>query len=427
MKKVIRVIVLLTAVLFLAGASAGVALAYDESDHIKVAPNSQGNLVVFSPVIGLDGGWETKIVVTNTSETESAVAKVVFRDGFYSQELLDFLIYLSPRDVWWGKISYGANGVRVYSTDGSGPSSTAGQTFASANYPLDQPFTLVACAPGAEQIVYCEVIGAWSDALGGVLPTKKSDIKTAYDAAATAAMGCSNILTGHYELDIAGVTTGANRALVFADYGNLAKLNTQDPTILGQDANNNLCEIEAALSKNRISMPYYNGSGKLALHWHTFITKLSTISSACVITGVEGPFFAEANSWIDTFRVIYSPLYFDLEENAPGSEETPFSPYTPPPDRLLPYEVNFVFTVPDFISSNYTEGWVRYTFDASVTCIAEDEVSVIGYSGAPDIPTVWFFGGSGLSILDAAFDSPAVAVDGIDYPYYQSSDGYVMP
>ena len=425
MKKVIRVIVLLTAVFFLVGAGT-VAVAYDENDHVIVAPNSNGDVVVFPVVIGLDGGWVTKIVVTNTSTYRSAVAKVIFRDGLFSQELLDFLIYLSPTDVWWGEISYGPNGVRVYSTDGSGPSSTAGQTWASETYPLDQPFVPVACAPGAEQIVYCEVIGAWSDVIyiddKRLLPPISKDIvKAAYDDEDDDDWGCSNILTGHYELTIAGVTTGANNALVLAGYENEGKLSPMNPTILGEKADNNLCEIGAALSKRKIGMPYYNGLGKLAIHWHTFITKLSTIDSLCEIQGVEGPFFNPENEWMtDDFKVIFSPLYFDLEENAPGREETPFSPYTPPPDRLFPYEVNFLFTVPDFISANYQEGWVRYEVDAETSCAPETGYpEILNYDDSPDIPTVWFFGPAGLSILDPHFRNGHVDYWGWDNYYSQ--------
>lgn len=427
MKKLIRVIFLLTAVFFLMGAGTA-ALALDDADHVIVAPNSKGDVVVFPVVIGLDGGWVTKIVVTNTSLTESAVAKVIFRDGLYSQELLDFLIYLSPTDVWWGEIRYGENGAEVFSTDESGPSSTAGETWASTDYPLEQPFQTVACAPGAEQIVYVNVIGAWSAVIADdPRPVLKSVVKAAYEDD-NAVMGCDNILTGHYELTIGGVTTGANRALVWADYGNKIRLTPQTETFLGEFANNNLCELEASLSKQNIAMPYYNGSGMLAVHWNTFVTKLSTIDSSCDITAVQGQFFDDGNSWITSdYKVVFSPLYFDLEENAPGSEDTPFSPYTPPADRTLPYEVNSLFTVPPFISANYVEGWVRYNFDATTTCTPlVGEEAEISYTGAPSIPTVWFFGPAGLSILDAAFDNGVVVYtpNGNDWTtleYYQNA------
>lgn len=440
--------------------AAGTAMAWDADDHIVVAPNSRGDLIVFPVVLGTSSPViKTKIVVTNTSEVECAVAKVVFRDHKYSQELLDFLIYLTPTDVWWGEIYYNAadGTVRVFSTDGSGPSSTTGVTFASVDYPLDQPFTPVPCAPGAEEIVYCEVFGTYTNTLinadGFNRPILKTDLKTSFETAAESAFvghfaglwDCNNILTGHYESYISGFFTGANRALVFADYDNISKLNVMNPTVLGESARNSLCEIEAALSKTMVSMPYYNlpSNGKFAVHWHTFITKLTSINTTtCNIVGIEGPYwnYPSGAAWIDAYWcVIYSPLYFDLEENAPGTTHTPFSPYTPPPDETFCWEVNWKFTIPTFISSNYEEGWVRYGFTGTTSCnvaafpLTPPELS---YTGAPDIPTVWFINtAEGLDIFDAAFINGDVAYNGnLDpagsyagpLPYYQYSD-FVLP
>ena len=409
-------------------AAGGTALALDAGQHVIQAPNSEGDLMFFPVGVALDG-WDTKITVTNTSHNRSAVAKVIVRGAAYSRELLDFLIYLSPTDVWTGTLKQGAAGPVMYSDDDSclsGPGVWANVV------PMNQPL-VDACSGGTNEIVYVTVIEAWSsndaedEARDGVplcdlwdSPVSKDCIKDAYDGETGGEKhfgltndGPYNILTGHYELSLLGALTIGDRAEVLRDYDNTQYLDVTALTLIGTGAMNNLCEIEAALSKNHLAMPYYNDATKLALHWVTFVTKLTQDCNNCE---VNGPFSA----WDECDDVVFSPLYFDLMENTPGCEDTVFSPSEPPEDRVFPYEVNFLFTVPDFIHANYEEGWVDYDFDYATTCtpLVGGE-NVISYTGAPAIASSWLLNENGLCLIPSAHVDGTVKYNEAELIYYQ--------
>lgn len=399
-------------------AAGGTALALDDEQHVIQAPNSEGDLMFFPVGVALQG-WDTKITVTNTSLNRSAVAKVIVRSAGWSKELLDFLIYLSPTDVWTGTLKQGVAGPVMYSDDDSclsGPGVWAN----TVGSPMNQPL-IDACGNDTNEIVYVTVIEAWSsndvedeNGLDNPMcdlwdpPVSKDCIYDAYHNHFVATNDTPyNILTGHYELSILGALTVGDRAEVMRDYDNSRKLVVQQVDEIGTGADNNLCEIEAALSKNHLAMPYYNDATKLALHWVTFVTKLTQVNALCNCVLNKGPFVG----WWDPVDeecedVVFSPLYFDLMENTPGCEDAVFSPFEPPPDRVFPWEVNFLFTLPDFIHANYEEGWVDYDFDYVTTCEPAEDVAVpahvISYTGAPAIASSWLLNENGLCLIPSA-------------------------
>ena len=411
-------------------AAGGTALALDADQHVIQAPNSEGDLMFFPVGVALQG-WDTKITVTNTSHNRSAVAKVIVRSAGWSKELLDFLIYLSPTDVWTGTLRQGIAGPVMFSDDDSclsGPGVWA--NVVSMNQPLQD-----ACDNDTNEIVYVTVIEAWSsDDAEGVAPatfplcdldSPPVDKDCIYDAyhnhfAATNDTPF-NILTGHYELSILGALTVGDRAEVLRDYDNNDRLLATTVDEIGTGADNNLCEIEAVLSKNHLAMPYYNDATKLALHWVTFVTKLTQVNTVCNCVSNKGPFVG----WDDCEDVVFSPLYFDLMENSPGCEDTVFSPYDPPPDRVFPYEVNFLFTVPDFIGVNYEEGWVDYDFEYTTTCTPQvGGENVISYTGVPAIASSWLLNENGLCLIPSAHVDGTVKYNGAELIYYQYSNSY---
>jgi len=87
--------------------------AGDTPAPIQLSANQKGDALIFPAFIGEDG-FETEIVVRNTSK-DAVVAKAVFYSQEDSEELLDFNIYLSGKDVCRFKIKDG----KVYSEDGS--------------------------------------------------------------------------------------------------------------------------------------------------------------------------------------------------------------------------------------------------------------------------------------------------------------------
>jgi len=92
------------------------------------------NTLIF-PAYFVGSGWETTVRVINTNDKKGVVAKVVLYDGKDSHEVRDFNIYLSPNDVWVGKIKVDSDGVaKVISTDDSAPLEDG--SMASATKPL---------------------------------------------------------------------------------------------------------------------------------------------------------------------------------------------------------------------------------------------------------------------------------------------------
>ena len=105
--------------LFLVVPSVGVkkAMAHRQN-NIQVAVDGVGDLLLY-PLFYADSATKTKISVTNTMCQYGVVAKVVLRSSLCSEELRDFLIFLSPNDVWTGTITFEGGKVVLKSTDES--------------------------------------------------------------------------------------------------------------------------------------------------------------------------------------------------------------------------------------------------------------------------------------------------------------------
>ena len=87
---------------------------------VTVTPNHIGNNLKFPTYFAVNSAnWKTNFRVTNTNGTKSIVAKVVIREGKQSAEKLDFLIYLSPFDVFDATIEQVGSKVVVTTYDDS--------------------------------------------------------------------------------------------------------------------------------------------------------------------------------------------------------------------------------------------------------------------------------------------------------------------
>ena len=418
MKRLMNIAVLMMALLVF---GSGIAFALNYDDHVKIAPNGKGDLLIFPFYAAIDGGWDTKLWVINTSQTRSCVAKVVIRSFANSDELLDFLIYLSPTDVWVGTLTYDSVlGVVIHSEDGSmiaAFDTTGNPIWASASNPVHQPLKDPNCPGDLEEIGYVEVIESWSDVLaGGVVPVDKDKIYDAYDGLGSGAFPAvvCNILAGHMEtgMPMSGLTS-AIRATAFRDYYQQTKLTTLVETFLGVGANNNLAEIEAALSKDDIAMPYDNDVDG-TLHFFTFPTKLTVYDSDCDYVGSPSPFFTQ---YADCAGCVEYTLWaYDLEEEKAGGG----TPFSPPPEDVGKwcYEVNFIAST----GLPFREGWLNYSSPFGFTSTTNKAGESLGYSGYPVIATSMNIGASGLSLMYGAWSDGVVTNEGT-LEYYHYSDG----
>ena len=400
----------------------GSGLAWDELEHVTVAPNGKGDAGVFPLYVAYEGGWETKIEIINTHPSLSTVAKVAVRSAKYSQEILDFMIYLSPTDVWTGYLNYGPAGARLVSTDGSclaGTRATGpkpGQ-WASALDPMDVELVDYAC--DVNEMGYVEVIEAWHGFLG-MPPVDKDDIFDAYEnAIITSESGTLNSLAMHYEINYAPLFNAAERAVVYRDYDVTDKLTTGAKTYIGSapssSSRNSFCEVEAALSKDFIAMPYYaNDSPFSTLHFLTFHTKNTIITPACMIVDVLSPFFQQNSD--EDWCINYGVYFWDLEENSPSAPGH-YSPFPEEQRYRFCDEVNFITPGPtDIKGLGFDEGWILYAFDTVTSCTPQSGKDSIQYSGAPVIPVILLIEGSGMSLMSAAWDDGFVFYNG--WPAY---------
>ncbi len=85
---------------------------------VTVEKDGTGDYLI-APAYYAIGNWSTELKVVNTNTTRAVAAKVVVRDSKSCDELVDFVIYLTPGDVWTGTL-YEENGkVYLKSTDDS--------------------------------------------------------------------------------------------------------------------------------------------------------------------------------------------------------------------------------------------------------------------------------------------------------------------
>ncbi len=419
MKKQIKAILVALCVVFLAGS----AWAASIDDHVKVAPNSKGDVLIYPFYAAIPGGWETKLTVVNTSLTMSTVAKVVVRSAVFSEELLDFFIYLSPTDVWTGTFKYDSDlGTIMESDDDSIVSRLGGN-----NDPVwgDEEIAQRALVipEGVGDFnemgyIYVVNIATWDEGLPKV---DKDDIYDEYETITSIAPDYlpQNILAGWMDFQVAGFGLNSSlNAVTLRDYQNREVATVAETTFLGADALNNLLEVEAALAKDDIAIPYQNNED-ISLHFLTFPTKYAILDDAGFIEGVRSPF--------DGFRadrdycVRYQLFLYDTTEDTLTPADPIWSPAPPPEFNDLCNELNWV--VSD--SSPFAEGWIRYNFGYTTTGqnFNQEEMT---YTGAPVIPTSLNLGASGMSLKYGAWTDGQVSstawYNGIPIDFYQYAD-----
>ena len=102
----------------LVSGAAALALVGTAATAVTIEADGTGDFLL-APVYYANGPWETTVKVVNTNTTNAVVAKVVIRGGKDSKELLDFPIYLTPGDVWEGRLYMEDGHVKFSSHDDS--------------------------------------------------------------------------------------------------------------------------------------------------------------------------------------------------------------------------------------------------------------------------------------------------------------------
>ena len=103
--------------LFSALAISAVCASAIQAETVNISKDGLGDFLI-APLYIARGNICSNITVMNTNETNSILAKVAVREQLQSQEI-DFPIFLSPGDVWDGKLCEREDGVYLTSIDDS--------------------------------------------------------------------------------------------------------------------------------------------------------------------------------------------------------------------------------------------------------------------------------------------------------------------
>lgn len=401
MKRYLMMPLFLAAIVLMSGS----VWAWNYADHVSQAPGGKGDLLVY-PFYYTDEGLTTKIQVVNNSLEMSAVAKVVVRTAPYSQEILDFLIFLTPGDVWEGFLRpMGTGGMtEMYSEDGSTLTSCNPVAFASTVNPFRYDTFIDPCdnfhfplnERGYVEIYLAHVFP------GDTPGTTKASVAQRYFGTGTcetpfpttgfspgqidALAFNTNILSGHLQIfdGLLGDAAALN-AVAFKDYRVTEPLGILTETVIGEKSRNSVAEVEAALSKNYIGMPYvfdFNNEGRFTWHGFTFPFKNIRFGANCSWEGGSGNYIGFANG------VAYSVVPFDMEENTHHISPPPISPTPPTPAFIMNWEQQWIW--PEAAQANpFTKGWYRYSLHDGPTSANTMSGDSITYTGAPVIPYVW--------------------------------------
>ncbi len=421
MKRIFQTIALLAVMMVMSAP----AWSHTYSDHVSVANNGEGDLIFFPTYFAFEG-FQTKLQVINTRDDMSAVVKLVVRTPQYSQEILDFFIFLSPTDVWEGYLKWEDGEPVIYSEDDSSLVSSA-PTFASAENPMQKALT-----EKCEEVnIYGYVEGflTWvfpedDDATNlTAAPVEKEDIYNAYVGSGSGVANPkptagyapkraddldfeTNILAANQQIQspLLGWSS-ALRAIILKDYLATTEYTTLEETIIGTEARNNLQEVEAAMAKNNVGMPYiYNEEGN-SFHFFNFPTKLTRLDDECRITnwlsdyeGFEGSDFNESTDTWGSVKVRYTASLYDQEENEQKGTTPIFSPAPVDVDHF-PFELDFFSPAVE----GFEKGWVKYELPNGPTSGVNLANEPLRYYGAPVIPFVMNFGDGGFSTMNSFY------------------------
>ena len=383
-------------------AAVGAMLMAGSAAAVEVSHGGKGDLLI-APLFMTGGGWRTELKVINTNTVDSAVAKVVFHAPGRSEEVLDFLIFLSPGDVWVGTIQQNADGsVGVSSTDPSSitvalqangcPSATGTSGFD----PTQARFT-IPVTTGYVNIFETRMIRGLGNA-----PVAKSAILSAYAAACTAqtlitAADTDNVLVGVTRLF--NPTNGNNMSLgmtTLKDYNNTTYHSVGALTgFFNNGALTTKQQVEDALWGSNYVIPYNNAAGQFAFGVVTFPTKETFAAS---LNSQYAPFFPVVNDAVNDVGTAVPVTYSvrDEEENVLGTVGCVFSPCAPASIVSLPREVNVVAiatggsiagsTATQVNTQTFTKGWMN----VAITTDVSDTRSVANYNnfGAAGSPAI---------------------------------------
>jgi hypothetical protein len=410
--------------LMAASLASGVAFSGNAS-ALEVAADGTGQ-VLLAPVYIVDvkGSPQgpTYIRVINTSPDHAVKARIGFRSQVNSTEVLDFILYLSPRDVWRGMVVNVNGQAYVKSTDDSIRNLPNADSFASiegtpANVKM---FDVALAADDNNEMGHFDIIAAYS--VKGTVQTPKGsvtikqgmskfDLAKIFDTPLGSVAVANSLLALNNADCPAGATTTCMirtdepasvqlrgevsmvllgerynyimTALDADDKGNVISNPFFDVEVtfglnLGGDfpgaGLDNILDIETALAAKSYGATYQNGDGASVV-FVTFPTKYRHLrSDVCQIGKIEGEWTRPFNA---TGSMGYTISQFDNQEHGVGNTVEPPTSVsgdiaaTPSAGTAITPEVEWFSPAWKFES-----GWYSLNMNERTGC---------PYSGAPAI------------------------------------------
>ena len=282
----------------LAGASA-LAMA-GAANAVYVNQDGLGQALVY-PYYTVRNGNTTLISVVNTT-TQAKAVKVRFLEGKNSQEVLDFNLYLSAKDVWTSAVVATATGASVTTTDKSCTNPTipaAGAPFRNFAYTTDANPTLDRTREGYVEMLEMATIpngtalGIAVTHVAGTPPCTAARINDAGIATATGLSAPSGGLFGNGTIVnvLGGASTGYD-ATAFDGWTNRTNL-----TSSGSRFPN--------LSNGTSTVSVVNSSGNIYVaNW---LNAIDAVSATIMHSAVYGEYAFTTDNVIGTDWVITMP------------------------------------------------------------------------------------------------------------------------
>lgn len=328
-----------------------------------VSADGYGEVALY-PYFTVRDGWRTFIHVTNTS-ARTVAAKVRFHAAKGSEDILDFLVVLSPYDMWTAVVEErdGKPGVRPTDNSCTVPAIGSGTFKAFITSRVDT-------ADDARE-GYAEIIemGTPADETNSIAVAAKHDSSgvPADCGVVVSAFGSANIATtrtvfnqppdneliGKFDLINTGrAYAGASRAVMISDFTTAAIVYGQFsgewdyPTL--DSGTGGVANVNTALGATSISNEWVLNPGinELSSWVLTFPTKSLTIEAA---EGTPTPFEGSEDCSNDDYQDNAVPVAISLYNREEKGQDVDFSPGT---GSALCYETNVVNFVDDGISSS---------------------------------------------------------------------------
>lgn len=378
-------------------AAIGAMLVAGSASAVQKSKDGVGDLLL-APAYMIGGDMSTNIKVINTSSTQSVVAKVIFRHPVTSAEVLDFLIYLTPSDVWTADVTCAAadaNGTCTKSVVTSKDDSmqSDGGDFGSATTAAvivsDASTNGRAALPNQG---YFEVVMSSAFDVTPFKPgVKKADLLKAHTDSPdlVAVASTPNVLTGAVTISAGAIGKATLPMVALEDYDNNTKAIVGRLTGLDDPvARTSVADVEDALWVNNLSVPYQMAAGGFSIALFNFPTKLTYNN----VTDGQYPFAANtfnADGSVKAYgKICINADVYDNFENTIIGATFNVSPLPVAAATCLD-EMQWLVFGSNIATKDFSEGWARVRFQSPTNAVAQVRLPAqsanTGRSGAPAI------------------------------------------